>query len=92
MSDNTETPFKTRCAILGTLWLEYSTDADLEDFIKYNDLGLPIAFAIAEEIVESTPVAEGYINETWELLLTALNIDDIGFEKLDDLFLYSQDV
>lgn len=92
MSEQAETPFKTRCAILGTLWLEYSTDEDLEDFVKYNDLGLPIAFAIAEDIVESNPVAEGYINETWDLLLAALQIDDIGFGKLDDLFTYSQDV
>jgi hypothetical protein len=92
MSDTTETPFKTRCAILGTLWLEYSTDEDLEDFVSYNDLGLPIAFAIAEDIVETNPVAEGYINETWNLLLAALEIEDIGFSKLDDLFAFSEEV
>lgn len=92
MSDNTETPFKTRCEILGTLWLEYSSDEDLADFVSYNDLGLPIAFAIAEDIVESNPVAEGYINETWSLLLAALEIEDIGFSKLDDLFAFSQEI
>jgi hypothetical protein len=58
----------------------------MQDFITYNDLGLPIAFALAEDIVKSTPLAEAYINETWDLLLTALKVEDVGFESLDEIF------
>ena len=55
------------------------------DFIEYNDLGLPLAFAIAENIVEVTPVAEQYVNETWDLFLAGLEIEDLGFDTLDQM-------
>lgn len=57
----------------------------MEDFITYNDLGLPLAYAIDTEIIKSTPKAEMFINETWEVLLAGLNIQDDGFDSLDDL-------
>lgn len=85
-SEPTTTPYSNRCSILGRLWIDYSADEEMQDFITYNDLGLPIAFALAEDIVKSTPLAEAYINETWDLLLTALKVEDVGFESLDEIF------
>jgi hypothetical protein len=55
------------------------------DFIEYNDMGLPIAYAIAEGIVKSTELAEGFVNETFDLLLLGLEIDDTGFQNLDEM-------
>lgn len=85
-SEPTTTPYSKRCAILGRLWIDYSSDEEMQDFIAYNDLGLPMAFALAEEIVKSTSLAEAYVNETWDLLLTALKVEDTGFESLDEIF------
>jgi hypothetical protein len=48
-------------------------------------LGLPLAFAFAEGIINSTPTLEQYINESWFLLLEGLGIEDIGFEDITDL-------
>lgn len=80
------TTYFDKAVILGTLWLNYRDDEEFSDFIDYNDIGLPVAYAIANDIVVSTPMAEQFINETFVLLLNALGIDDTGFETLDDMF------
>lgn len=80
------TTYSNKAIILGELWLNYRDDEEFTDFIDYNDIGLPVAYAIANDIVISTPIAEQFINETFILLLNALGIDDVGFESLNDLF------
>jgi len=79
------TPYLTKTEILSDLWLNYRNDAEFTDFIEYNDIGLPLAYLISTRTVESTPVAERFIDETFDLLLTSLEISDDGFESLDDL-------
>lgn len=85
MTDSTNTPFTKRCEILANFWVAYKGDDEMEDFITYNDLGLPLAYAIDTEIIKSTPKAEMFINETWEVLLAGLELQDEGFDSLDDL-------
>ena len=79
------TPFLIRCEILSDLWLNYKTDKEFAEFFAYNDLGLPLAYAIAEGIVEATPIATRFVEETFELLLAGLAIEDEGFENLDEM-------
>jgi hypothetical protein len=79
------TPFSVRCQILGELWLSHRASEEYADFIEYNDLGLPLAYAIAENIVTSTDVAEAVISETWAMLLEGLEVEDQGFENLKNL-------
>ena len=79
------TIFPNVCLILSDLWLNYRNDNEFEDFFTYNDIGLPLAFAISEGMVESTPVAEQVVQETFFLLLSALGAEDTGFESLDDI-------
>lgn len=85
MSETASTPFSNRCDILAELWIAYKGDEDFSDFFEYNDLGLPIAYALSTDIVKTTPIAEGFVNETFELLLSALEVEDEGFESLDDI-------
>jgi hypothetical protein len=80
-----KTKFKKRCLILSDLWLNYRDDEQFEEFIKYNDLGLPLAYAISEEIVVATDSAKSTINETFELLLVEIVANDTGFENLKDV-------
>jgi hypothetical protein len=35
------TPIETIYEILADLWINYKYDDEFEDFIEYNDLGLP---------------------------------------------------
>ena len=85
------TPFLTKCEILSDLWLNYKADDEFKDFIVYNDLGLPLAYAIAEGIVEATPIATNFINETFELLVAGLGIIDDNFESLDEMLSMAED-
>lgn len=85
MSEITTTPFSNKCSILGELWLSYRSEEDFEDFIDYNDLGLPIAYAIANEIVKSTDLAKAFVEETFDLLLVALGLEDEAWEHLDEM-------
>jgi len=80
-----KTKFKTKCLILSDLWLNYRSDEQFEEFITYNDLGLPLAYAIAEEIVVATDTAKQFINEAFDLLLDGISAKDTGFENLDDV-------
>jgi hypothetical protein len=85
MSDNKETLFTDKVAILADLWTNYKGDPEFQDFIEYNDLGLPLAYAIDNGIVKATDLAEQFVSETFDLLLAGLNVEDTGFEMLDDI-------
>ena len=88
----TTTTYENKCLILSDIWLNYRNDTEFADFIEYNDLGLPLAYAIAEGIVDNTELATNFINETFDLLLAGMGItDDIGFETMEDLFGQSAD-
>jgi hypothetical protein len=79
------TPFDTKCNILSELWIEYRTEDQFKDFVDYNDLGLPLAFAVSEGLVVPNENAIAMINETFVILLATLEIEDAGFESLDDM-------
>lgn len=79
------TTYSNKTSILSDLWINYKTDEEFQDFVEYNDLGLPLAYAIDHEIVKSTEIAQRFIEETFDLLLGALEVEDTGFETLDEL-------
>lgn len=81
---------ENKIAILADLWLNYRDEPDFEDFIDYNDLGLPLAYILNEEIVSPTDVALAFVDETFSLLLAGLDVDDEDFETLDDLLSSSE--
>jgi hypothetical protein len=85
--DNKETPFDVRCEILSDLWMDHRHQEDFEDFISYNDLGLPLAFLINENLVTPAELAKNMINETFDLFIAAMETEDTGFDSLDDLLM-----
>lgn len=78
-------PFADRCGILGRFWIDFREDEDLKPFVEYNDVGLPLAYFIAEGLVTSTPLSEQYINETFEIFLQAMNVTEEELEGVDNL-------
>ena len=88
MSDTTT--YENKCDILADLWIDYKNDVEFQDFVDYNDLGLPLAYAIASKIVPSTDIARPFIEETFDAFLNILGIEDTGFESLDDVFVSAQ--
>lgn len=87
MNDNDGgTPFETQCEILSELWTNYRSDPELEDFISYNDIGLPSAFLISNQLADPSEQLREIIKETFTLLITALGLEgDTGFEDLDQM-------
>ena len=79
------TTFDNKTIILSELWLNYRDDEGFRDFIEYNDLALPFAFAISEGLITSQESMVKFIEDAWEILLSTLNIDDADYSKLDDL-------
>jgi hypothetical protein len=58
------TNFDNRVSILADLWLNFRKEEGLQDFIEYNDLALPFAFAISEGIlVNDEPGVNRFIDE-----------------------------
>lgn len=81
------TSFEAMCSILGELWMDYKSDKYFKDFIEYNDIGLPIAFLVDNELAEPSKLAIQYVYETWDIFLAALEItEDAGWESLEQVF------
>ena len=80
------TTVETKAEILADLWMSFRGQEEWEDFIEYNDLGLPLAYAVSNNIATLQPLGEKFINETFDVLLSAVGIEsDTGFESLDDI-------
>jgi hypothetical protein len=79
------TNFLNKTSILSELWMNYRDDEGLLDFVEYNDLGLPLAYFLYNELVLPTDQSEIYIDETFNLLLAALGLEDDDFESLDEM-------
>jgi len=80
------TDFTNVCNILGKLYSLYKEDEEFKDFIEFNDLGLPLAYFVAENLCEVSDDGSRYITETWTLFLAGLNLEDTGFSDLDEVF------
>jgi hypothetical protein len=87
----TTTTFENKCLILSDLWLNYRNNEDFIDFIEYNDMGLPLAYALSEGIVNGTEMSTKFIDETFDLLLSGLGVDDEEWQSLDDLLMATGD-
>lgn len=85
------TNFSNKAGILADLWINFRDQEEFADFIEYNDIGLPLAYYIHTEIVLPTQQAEMYVEETFNLLCAALDLDlDGDYESLNEMFEKSQ--
>ena len=81
------TDFTSKCEILGQFYSQYRDERDFEDFMEFNDLGLPLAYFVSENLCEVSDDGVRYINETYTLFLASLELNDTGFANLEDVFL-----
>jgi hypothetical protein len=87
-----EMDFLNKVKILSDLWINYRDDDDFDDFMQYNDLGLPLAYLINTELAAVTDQGRIYIEETYNLLCAALDIDLNGeYNSLIDMFNKSEE-
>lgn len=83
MADTTD--FSIRCEILADVWMDYREEDGFKELIDFADLGFPLAYCVYNQIVEALPHAVTLIDETFELLLQTMNVEDTGFENLTHL-------
>lgn len=82
--------FADKAGVLGQLWIEFRGDEEFSDFIEYNDLGLPLAYMVAEGLVkECSPVGEDVIDETYEMFMKLLELEELDLEVLEEINLGS---
>jgi|LakMenEpi02Jun12_1017388.scaffolds.fasta_scaffold00987_5 hypothetical protein len=82
-----KTTFSNKCAILADVWMDYRDDEQFEDYVEFNDLGLPLAYCAYTELIaidEDSPAGE-IIDESFSILLTGIGLNDTGFEDLDQI-------
>ena len=77
--------FENKITILADLWMNYRDDDELKYCIDYNDIGLSLAYLLMNEIVLPTAQAEVYINETYDLFIASLTVEDREWKSLDDM-------
>lgn len=82
--------FADKTGVLGQLWIEFRGDEDFSDFMEYNDLGLPMAYMVAEGLIkECSPVGDDLINETFSMFLALLEVKESDFDVLESIDLGS---
>ena len=65
----------------------YRDEESFQDFFNYNDLGVPLAVMIVNDLVILNEGGVQVLDETWESLCENLNDADIeyDYESLDEL-------
>lgn len=84
---HTNTDYSSQIEILDDLWVNCADDKRFEHLFEMYDVGFPLAHAIQNGIVESTPLAKEYIEATFNALLQICGVEDTGFKVLDQIIL-----
>ena len=84
------TDLENKIIILSDLYINYRDDKEFKDFIEYNDIGLPLSYLLSENLCQVTDIGVVYIEETWNVFLASLEIEDEGFESLEDVLATAQ--
>jgi hypothetical protein len=79
------TPIETQVDILAELWMDYRDEGYFAEFFQYADIGFPLAYVISKGIVKTTPEADNFISDTWEMLLGLVALEDTGFDNLEEM-------
>ena len=78
---------KTKAQIIIEFVDMKSENEEFDDFFSYNDLGIPLAVAVHNELCQLNDKGVDILEETYLLLLTELRVDDVNkeYEDLDEV-------
>jgi hypothetical protein len=77
---------RTKAEILVQFTQDSFNDENYDEFFDYNDLGIPMAIAITQDMVILTDAGEQLLEETWIELCNLFNADvNAEYETIDDL-------
>ena len=67
--------YTSKIAVLADFYLNYRDQDPYKDFAEYNDIGLPLAYVVQQGMAETNQEGRAFIEETYELLCSAMDID-----------------
>ena len=77
---------RTKAEIIVQFTQDSFNDETYSEFFDYNDLGVPMAIAVMQDMVILTDDGEQLLNETWKDLCLIFNANpDNEYESIDDL-------
>jgi hypothetical protein len=79
------TTFSNKCEILTDIWENYEDSEALKDFISFNDIGLPLAYAHTHKYAMLSAQGIASVEETWKLLLETIGTEDYDFENFSEV-------
>ena len=75
-----------KVGVLADLYLNYRDEDQFKEFADYNDIGLPIAHLVHTGLCNMNKEAEVYVEETYDLLISAMSVDpDLDYQTIDDM-------
>jgi hypothetical protein len=77
--------FADKTGILGQLWIDFREDDNFKAFMDYNDIGVPMAYFIAEGLVNPTPLGEQYVEESIDMMFKLLEITEDEIDGLEEI-------
>jgi hypothetical protein len=87
------TSFSTKCEILAEVHVESGFNPNLDEFRQVNDIGLPLAYLIAQGLVE--PKGDDslkYVEDTWRMLCESLDLDpNLEYTDSEDFLAHQVD-
>ena len=79
------TEFYYQTIILAELWEEYKDVDTFQEFYYINEIGLPLAWAVNQGLCQPSIEGINYIEHTFKNLMLWYEIEDTGFETLDEV-------
>jgi hypothetical protein len=78
--------FADKTGILGQLWIDFRDDENFSAFMDYNDIGVPMAYYVAEGLVTGlTNLGEQYVEESIDMMFKLLEITEAEVDELDEI-------
>jgi hypothetical protein len=82
--------FADKTGILAQLWIDFREDENFTAFMEYNDIGVPMAYYMAEGLVTGlSPLGEQYIEESIDMMFKLLDITEAEVDDLHEINLTS---
>jgi len=78
--------FADKTGILGQLWIDFRDDDNFSAFMDYNDIGVPMAYYLAEGLINGlTPLGEQYVEESLDMMFKLLEITEAEVDGLEEI-------
>ena len=78
--------FADKTGILGQLWIDFRDDENFSAFMDYNDIGVPMAYYVAEGLVNGlTDLGKQYVEESIDMMFKLLEITEAEVDELDEI-------